>query len=165
MVNKCLAVGCRNGNVSTRKIGPPTSAFCLPWSHPDLVPYWVKFLNRPDFKPDPKSTSQVICADHFEEKYLKRGNKRVYLDFSLNLVPTIQAASASGKHSPVVWFWVKLHRKATRFNTLKCRYLICRSSRFVVVHFNSFSQPPRTLVKHKTSPKRPKNRAELCSNF
>ena len=99
MVNKCLAVGCRNGNVSTRKIGPPTSAFCLPWSHPDLVPYWVKFLNRPDFKPDPKSTSQVICADHFEEKYLKRGNKRVHLDFSLNPVPTIQAASASGKHS------------------------------------------------------------------
>ncbi len=100
------------------------TVFGLP-KDPDLRDRWKKFLNRRDFdakfstaKPpddEKKATATAetsgICASHFEEKYLKRGKKRIDLLHSMNPVPTIHT-SATVLSQPSLQSNVALPRKA-----------------------------------------------------
>ena len=95
MPHKCVAVGCRTGNIGADS----RPCFHFPFSYPDLLPYWTKFINRPGWSPDPSKTHQVVCSGHFESKYLIRGKKRVHLDFTLSPIPTIQKGEALEKPS------------------------------------------------------------------
>ena len=58
-----------------------------------LTSKWKQFANRAQAE---ASTSLVcnggICIDHFQEKYLKRGKKRVDLDLTKAPIPTIHTS-------------------------------------------------------------------------
>ena len=93
MPKKCCVVGCRSNY--KRKIEECSSnsnhvtyktVFSFPDSNQlDLRNCWIKFVNRADWSPTENS---VICIDHFEDKYLKRG-KRITLNYCENPIPTI----------------------------------------------------------------------------
>ena len=98
MVNKCVVVGCSTNYESMRKktkvnsvesselVHEKISTFHFP-TEETLKRKWIKFVCRGnDYLP---SKNSVICSSHFEEKYLLKGEKRIRLNFSLSLVPTI----------------------------------------------------------------------------
>ena len=84
MVNKCVIVGCKTGHTN----GPVKASFHIPHKRPELLPYWVKFINRKDWLPDPKKTFEVVCRDHFLEKYIIEGKSRTTLDWKIQPVPS-----------------------------------------------------------------------------
>ena len=67
MVNKCFVLKCSTGY----KTGQKKASFHF---HEDQESKrkWVYFGNRKDWLPTAHS---VICIDHFEEKFIKRGKK------------------------------------------------------------------------------------------
>ena len=83
MVNKCYVVSCYS-NYSRHDVVP---VFSFPVNK-DLRSKWIKFVNRQNWIP---TKSTVICAKHFQEKYLKHGEqaKRFRLTKKLKPIPTI----------------------------------------------------------------------------
>ena len=88
MVNKCVAYGCKTGYLSTRKDNQNVVSFRFPLDKPELLEQWTRFVNRCDWKP---TSNSVLCANHFEEKYIIRG-KRNKLKWDLNPIPSINSA-------------------------------------------------------------------------
>ena len=88
MVNKCVAYGCKTGYLSTRKDNQNVVSFRFPLDKLELLEQWTRFVNRRDWKP---TSNSVLCANHFEEKYIIRG-KRNKLKWDLNPIPSINSA-------------------------------------------------------------------------
>ena len=84
MVNKCLVVGCKTGH----RNGPVKASFHLPYAKPELLSFWLKFINRQEYSCDPAKKCEVVCIDHFDEKFIIRGTSRTYLNWKLHPVPT-----------------------------------------------------------------------------
>ena len=101
MVNKCCVVGSRS-NYKGEKIVP---VFSFP-SDEDIKNRWIKFVNRKDWQP---TSSALICIQHFEGKFLKKGEheKRFRLIKTLKPIPTIYPASTKTCFT----FTVSLSRK------------------------------------------------------
>ena len=68
MVNKCAVEGCNSGYL----MGETKSSFYFP-EEGDLRKRWVYFVNRVDWLP---SKHSVMCIEHFEPRFIKRGKKR-----------------------------------------------------------------------------------------
>ena len=85
MVNKCNATCC----FSNYPGHDSATLFKLP-EDKDLQLKWIKFLNR-------ETTSSLknifLCEKHFEDKYLKKNEKRSRLILSMRPVPTIHSDS------------------------------------------------------------------------
>ena len=45
----------------------------FPFNKPDLLEKWVKFVNRPEWKP---SKSSVICVKHFQQEFVNNGMRK-----------------------------------------------------------------------------------------
>ena len=71
MVNKCVIVGCKSGYLGNEGI----SSFRFPFGKPVLLEKWAQFVNRANWKP---STNSVVCAKHFEKKFLSSGKRTKY---------------------------------------------------------------------------------------
>lgn len=82
MVNTCVVFGCKSGYSSQIE---KVSCFSFPFDKPDLLKSWVKFVNRKNWSPTKNS---VICVKHFEEKYIKDGQRKK-LRWENQPVPTI----------------------------------------------------------------------------
>ena len=102
MVNKCVAVGCTTGCSG----GTKASCFHFPFSRPDLLERWTRFVGRKDTNgsqwiPNPKNDHEVLCSLHFDSKYINVGknNKRKYLNWNMKPVPTIQTVELQIKPS------------------------------------------------------------------
>ena len=76
MVNKCCEVNCRSVRQEHNVV------FSFP-ADVDKRSRWIKFVNRKDWQ---LSSSSFVCAKHFEDKYLKKGeqDKRYRLNKKLN---------------------------------------------------------------------------------
>ena len=96
MVNKCCVVGCFS-NYSKHDVVP---VFSFPVKK-ELRTKWIKFVNRLNWVP---TKSSVICAKHFQEKYLKHGEqeKRFRLIKKLKPVPTIHPSVISKSSIPTI---------------------------------------------------------------
>ena len=86
MVNNCALEGCNSGYLT----GETKSSFYFP-EEDDLRKRWVYFVNRVDWLP---SKHSVICIEHFEPRFIKRGKKRCKLRWELHPVPTIHTTEA-----------------------------------------------------------------------
>ena len=73
MVNKCVATNCSTGY----KTGQKKASFHF---HEDqeLKRKWIYFVNRKGWLSNAHS---VMCIDHFEGKFIKRGKKYQLLSF------------------------------------------------------------------------------------
>ena len=92
----CVAYGCStNYDTCSEKV----SVFHFPNDKPDLLTKWVQFVNRGN-EWQPKGRS-VLCAKHFEEKYIKIGKCRSHMRWELNPIPTIHSANALKRPSVV----------------------------------------------------------------
>ena len=80
---KCAIVGCRTGYQGREK----HSTFLFPKY---LKEKWKKFVNRKDWHP---TNYSVICAKHFDNKYIKEG-KKCKLRWELQPIPTINSDSS-----------------------------------------------------------------------
>ena len=91
MPNHCNAIGCTGVGSDGEKVG----FFQFPFKKaPHLLEYWVSFVSRDGWKPNPEATSQGLCSRHFDEKYVEIGKTgRFYLRWNLNPVPTKQFKS------------------------------------------------------------------------
>ena len=89
MVNTCSVACCKTGYKKREnkedKIPEKHPVFGFPDSKPDLKPKWVKIVSR---KWWPPTKNSGICAEHFEERFLKKG-LRTTLRWDLNPVPTL----------------------------------------------------------------------------
>lgn len=87
MVNKCAVFGCKRGYESKEQQNYEYHAFYFPSGEnkEHLLPAWVKFVNRKDWKPTKNS---VICEFHFEGNLINKGN-RWTLKWKVNPVPTL----------------------------------------------------------------------------
>ena len=47
MVNKCVIFGCKSGYDNQHE---KVSGFSFPFTKPDLLKKWIKFVNRPNWK-------------------------------------------------------------------------------------------------------------------
>ena len=83
MVNACVVSG--YSSQSHR-----VSGFPFPFEKPDLLAWWIKFVNRKNWKP---SKNLIICAKHFKDELIKDG-KRKKLKWELLPVPTIHSEKA-----------------------------------------------------------------------
>ena len=79
---KCAVVGCRTGYQG----GEKHSTFFFP-KYLYLKEKWEKFVNRKDWH---HTNYSVICAKHFDNKYIKEGKKRK-LRWELQPIPTINS--------------------------------------------------------------------------
>ena len=61
-------------------------AFDFPSVGDETFLVWVKFVNRQNYK---VTASSRICMDHFDEKFINRGQSRVTLHRDLKPIPTI----------------------------------------------------------------------------
>ena len=77
---KCSVVGCRTGYAG----GEKQSTFFFP-KDLYLKDKWEMFVNRKDWNP---SKYSIICAKHFDPKYIKEG-KKSKLIWELQPIPTI----------------------------------------------------------------------------
>ena len=85
MVNKCVVANCTTGYAT----GEKKPSFLFP-EITELRSKWIYFVNRKDWIP---TKCSVICIDHFEEKFIKRGKSRCKLRWELHPVPTIHPSS------------------------------------------------------------------------
>ena len=85
MVNKCVVYGCKYTYV-TKCIDEKEDVhtFHFPFTNPELLKAWNRFVNRHDWKPTENS---VICHHHFDDSLIIKGKKKWSL--KLNSVPTI----------------------------------------------------------------------------
>ena len=70
MVNKCVVFGCKSGHDNQQE---KVSGFSFPLNNPDLLEKWVKFVNRPEWKP---SKSSVICVKHFQQEFVNNWHEK-----------------------------------------------------------------------------------------
>ena len=87
MVNKCVVFGCKSGYDSQKE---KVSGFSFPFTKPDLLEKWTKFVNRTNWKP---SKSSVICVKHFKEELIIFGQRKK-LKWELQPVPTVHSNEA-----------------------------------------------------------------------
>ena len=87
MVNKCVVYGCNSGYKTSKE---SISSFRFLLNNTELLAKWCRFVNRLDWTP---SANSVICANHFEDKYIIVG-KRKKLNWKLDPIPTIHSDSA-----------------------------------------------------------------------
>ena len=87
MVNKCVIFGCKSGYDNQHE---KVSTFSFPFNRPDLLEKWVKFVNRPNWKP---SKSSVVCVKHFKNKLIIHGQRKK-LKWELQPVPTVHSNKA-----------------------------------------------------------------------
>ena len=106
MPRKCIVEGCRSGYKTTKEekaagLGKyiKNTVFGFP-NELDLSCRWKRFAKKTDEKPststdDEKPSVQTngICINHFEEKYIKRGNGRNELEYDMLPIPTIHTSS------------------------------------------------------------------------
>ena len=87
---KCSVYGCRtNYKVKQGKSKEETlskPAFDFPSVGDETFLVWVKFVNRQNYK---VTASSRIYMDHFDEKFINRGQSRVTLHRDLKPIPTI----------------------------------------------------------------------------
>ena len=89
MINACVVFGCKSGYSSqSHKV----SGFSFLFEKSDLLilAWWIKFVNRKNWKP---SKHSIICAKHFKDELIKDG-KRKKLKWELLPVPTIHTEKA-----------------------------------------------------------------------
>ena len=85
----CVAFVCNTNYASSNE---NTSVFYDKDKDPDLYNKWVIFVNRGNnWKPNKKS---VLCAKHFDECFIKIGEKRNHLKRKLRPIPTIHTPKA-----------------------------------------------------------------------
>lgn len=96
MVNKCSIFGCKSGYLTTKK---RVSAFHFPFEKSDLLEKWVAFVNRPDWKPTKNS---VICALHFESKYIHDSGIRTVLRWEEKPIPSIRSQAQQEEQAPEI---------------------------------------------------------------
>ena len=70
MFNKCAAPKCTSGYASNEK--KQIAKFHFPLKNAELKRQWIRFVNRRDWL---ARKHLVLCELHFEEKYLRRGEK------------------------------------------------------------------------------------------
>ena len=87
MANECVAANCTTGYAT----GEKKPSFLFP-ENAELRSKWIYFVNRKDWVP---TKCSVICIDHFEEKFIKRGKSRCKLLWELYPVPTIHPSSST----------------------------------------------------------------------
>ena len=92
MVNKCVVFGCKSGYDNQQE---KVSDFSFPFNEPDLLEKWVKFVNRPEWKP---SKSSVICVKHFQQEFVNN-DMRKKLKWEMHPVPTLHNAEAMKRPS------------------------------------------------------------------
>ena len=93
----CVAFGCNtNYDTCTDKV----SVFHFPDKEdmPDLFHKWVQFVNRVDWVPKERT---VLCAKHFNPKYIKFGKCRNHMRWELQPVPTVHTSDALKRPSAV----------------------------------------------------------------
>ena len=69
--------------------------FSFPFNKPDLLEKWVKFVNRPEWKP---SKSSVICVKHFQQEFVNNGMRKK-LKWEMPPVPTLHTTEAMKRPS------------------------------------------------------------------
>ena len=96
MTRKCSVPGCRTGYQTTKEekaqgMGKYVKGAVFGFPRDlDLCQRWEKFLNRKDFFM--VNSTVGICIEHFEQRYLKQGEHRTDLNYSLQPVPTIHTS-------------------------------------------------------------------------
>ena len=73
MVNKCVVYGCNFGYITDTDTNIVPSIRFL-FKKADLLKKWCKFVNRFNWTP---STNSVICVNHFDEKYVINGKRKI----------------------------------------------------------------------------------------
>lgn len=81
MVNRCCVYGC----LTNQRKHNTGSVFPLP-KEESVKKQWINFINRADIN---SLKNVYVCEFHFEEKYLKRNDRRVHLLYKLDPVPNI----------------------------------------------------------------------------
>ena len=93
MVNKCVVFGCKSGYDNNQQ--EKVSGFSFPFNKPDLLEKWVKFVNRPEWKP---SKSSVVCVKHFQQEFVNNGMRKK-LKWEMQPIPTLHTAEAMKRSS------------------------------------------------------------------
>ena len=96
MVNRCRAVGCRGVDEDPEQ---KVSLWKFPYDRPELLPFWVSFVNRQNWSIDPVNKTDYLCSLHFETKYIRTDKQRRFLSWKLKPVPTIQSKSTERFYS------------------------------------------------------------------
>ena len=81
---KCSVYGCRT-NYKVKQGESKEETLSKP-AFDETFLVWVKFVNRQNYK---VTASSRICMDHFDEKFINRGQSRVTLHRDLKPIPTI----------------------------------------------------------------------------
>ena len=95
MPNVCVVYGCKTNYLTCKE---KASTFDFPKCS-ELKDIWIKFVNRPVEENWIPTKNSKICANHFDEKYIKRCNVRNYIKWDLNPVPTIHMPEAHKRPS------------------------------------------------------------------
>ena len=95
-VNKCAAPKCTSVSASNEK--KQTAKFQFPLKNAELHKQWIRFINRRSWIAKKLS---VRCELHFEEKYLRRGEKCA-LQWLMNPVPTVYPRKLLSKPSSLL---------------------------------------------------------------
>ena len=82
MVDKCAALKCSGYAIIEKK---QIAKFHFPLKNVELKKQWIRLVNRRDWL---AAKYSVLCELHFEEKYLRRGEKCTR-QWSMNPVPTV----------------------------------------------------------------------------
>ena len=72
MVNRCRAVGCRGVDEDPEQ---KVSLWKFPYDRPELLPFWVSFVNRQNWSIDPVNKTDYLCSLHFETKIHMNGQE------------------------------------------------------------------------------------------
>lgn len=82
MVNKCAVFGCKRGYENQEQLNEDYHAFYFPSGEKKehLLPAWVKFVCRQDWKPTKNS---VICEFHFDETLINKGNQSLDIEMKV----------------------------------------------------------------------------------
>jgi hypothetical protein len=91
MVNKCAVEYCKTGKTHDEEIegadaATKISTFHFPTDNEEILEKWIYFTGRKEWKPTKYS---VLCEKHFDNKYIKYGDKRNKLKYELLPIPTI----------------------------------------------------------------------------
>ena len=98
MVNKCAVEYCNTGKTASdtdgieEKNARKISTFHFPTDDEELLEKWIYFTSRREWKPTKYS---VLCEKHFDENYIKHGDKRNKLKYELRPIPTIHTNDSS----------------------------------------------------------------------
>ena len=88
MVYKCCIVECKTDSAGGMSHFPKFANA----PDEDLNSIWVRFVNRKHWTPTKYSR---ICLEHFDERYIKQGKIKRYLNMTLKPVPTIHKDTVS----------------------------------------------------------------------